>query len=315
VTAKVIFLLGAGFAVVAGSCSRIERLAGLRPGMNSPDALRVPSFLRAGGQSGESGARVTLDGPSDLNEEDTDRIRAREEDLVWTDPDNPESSMEGMEDVMLETGREGPWYVSYTEARRSAMRAGKPLLIWFTNTQFSPLCRSLDKEVFSRGSFGEWAGDAVVRLRLDFNVKGESRDQGRSAMDDKIRKENYLEDLKRQYNVQGFPTVLLVSAHGKVAARYRGYRKSYSDFYEARVRNDTRKAIELHAEWRNSMSRRGYRQWTDEDGREVFARLSRYRAGQLILVEPDGKRIRASESRLSDADRSWIAKEKDKRAN
>ncbi|HCQ38603.1 MAG TPA: hypothetical protein DIV39_05570, partial [Verrucomicrobiales bacterium] len=59
----------------------------------------------------------------------------------------------------------------------------------------------------------------------------------------------------------------------------------------------------------------GYREWADQQGRKVFARLTRYKSGQLILVEPDGRKIRASESRLSDADRTWIAAERAKRDN
>ena len=312
---RVIPLAAAVLAVAGSSCSRIERLAGPKPGANSPDALRVPAFLRAGGRSGNSGVRVTLDDSSELSGEVTDRIKEREEDLMWTDPDNPEKSMEGMEEVMVDKGREGPWFVSYSKARRAAMRSGKPILVWFTDTQFSPLCRSLDSEVFSKGAFSEWAKGAIVRLRLDFNVKGVSGGQGQSAMDDKIRKENYLEELKRRYKVQGFPTVLLLTPDGKVAARYRGYRKSYFDFYEGRLRNDTGKAVDLHGEWRQSMAGRGYREWTDQEGRKVFAKLTRYKSGQLILVEPDGRNIRAKESRLSDGDRAWIASERAKRDN
>lgn len=312
---RVALLLGIVLAMAGSSCSRIERLTAPKPGANSVDALRVPAFLRAGGRTGNSGVRVTLDDSSVLSEETSDRIKAREQDLMWTDPDNPEKSMEGMEEVMVEQGREGPWYVSYSKARRAAMRSGKPLLVWFTDTQFSPLCRSLDSEVFSKENFGEWAQGALVRLRLDFNVKGVSRGQGQSAMDDKIRKENYLEELKRRYKVQGFPTVLLLTPDGKVAARYRGYRKSYFDFYEGRLKNDTGKAVNLHADWRRSMSERGYREWTDQKGRKVFAKLSRYNSGQMILVEPDGRNIRANENRLSDADRAWVASERAKREN
>ena len=312
---RVVLLLGIVLAMAGSSCSRIERLTGPKPSANSQDAFRVPAFLRAGGRTGSSGVKVTLDNSSELSGAASDRIKAREEDLMWTDPDNPEQSMEGMEDVMAEQGREGPWYVSYSKARRAAMRSGKPILIWFTDTRFSPLCRSLDSEVFSKAAFSDWAQNTLVRLRLDFNVKGVNGGQGQSAMDDKIRKENYLGELKRRYKVQGFPTVLVLTPDGKVASRYRGYRKSYFDFYEGRLKNDTGKAANLHGEWRRSMAVRGYREWTDRKGRKVFAKLSRYNSGSLILVEPDGRKIRADESRLSDTDRAWIASERAKREN
>ena len=63
------------------------------------------------------------------------------------------------------------------------------------------------------------------------------------------------------------------------------------------------------------MARRGYREWTDERGRKLFAKLSRYREGELILVEPDGKRILARESKLSAEDRTWILRQKARAGN
>ena len=308
-------LLASLVIIGTGSCSRIERLAQGRPDSNPSEAFKVPSFLQGGGQTGESQVRVSLENPSDLTGNDAKRVQERERDLMWTDPDNPEKSMEGLEEVMAEGSRQGPWYLSYSEARRIAMRSGKPILVWFTDTRFSPLCRSLDGEVFSAASFGEWASGELVRLRLDFNVTGAGNDQGRSAMDDKIRKENYLQSLKRRYKILGFPTVMVITPDGRVVARYRGYKKSYFDFYLARLKNDTRRAVQLHHEWREGMMRRGYREWTDRRGRKVFAKLARYRDGELILVEPDGKRILARENKLSAGDRAWILQQKAKAGN
>ena len=271
-------------------------------------------FQGAGGGS-DAQVKVTLEDPSQLTPESAERIRAREQDLMWTDPDNPEKGMEEMEEVMTERVRRGPWFVSYSEARRTAMRKGKPMLVWFTDTQFSPLCRSLDDEVFSREQFKQWASEAVVRVRLDFNVKGQSAGTGRSAMDDKIRKENYLQALKHRYKVLGFPAVLIMTPDGTVVSRYRGYKKSYFDFYLARLKNDASSAFKLHQKWQKNMERRGYREWKDLRGRTIFAKLTRYRGGQMILVEPDGKRLQAKESNLSKGDRAWIAEQRAKSRN
>jgi hypothetical protein len=102
---------------------------------------------------------------------------------------------------------------------------------------------------------------------------------------------------------------------GTVVSRYRGYKKSFFDFYLARLKNDAGRAVQLHRKWQDNMGRRGYREWKDARGRTVFAKLTQYREGDMILVEPDGKRLRARESNLSSADRAWIAAEKAKRDN
>jgi hypothetical protein len=45
----------------------------------------------------------------------------------------------------------------------------------------------------------------------------------------------------------------------------------------------------------------------------VYAKLARYSGGEMILIEPDGKRLKALEKNLSGVDRAWIAAEKAKR--
>ena len=297
------------------SCSRIARLAEGKPEPTPAEAFRIPAMFRGGGDGADGQVKVTLEDASQLTPESADRIRSREQDLMWTDPDNPEEGMEEMENILVGKGNRGPWFVSYSEARRTAMRMGKPMLVWFTDTQFSPLCRHLDAEVFSKPRFAQWAAEAIVRVRLDFNVKGQSDGPGRSAEDDRVRKENYLQALKRRYKVMGFPTVLVMAPDGTVISRYRGYKKSYFDFYLGRLKNDAVRADKTHLQWRKSMGRRGYREWSDLRGRTVFARLLRYREGEMILVEPDGKRLQAREANLSVGDRAWIAEQRAKSRN
>ncbi len=301
-------------ALLAGlvSCSRIRQIEENRA-PTPLEAYQVPPMLRGGGGRGDSEVKVTLEGGAGLSPDAVDRIRAREEDLMWTDPDNPEQGMEEMEVVIRKNARKGPWFVSYSEARRAAMREGKPLLVWFTDTQFSPLCRTLSSEVFSKGAFQQWAAREVIQVRLDFNVKGESGGTGQSAENDRIRKEDYLQSLKKRYQVRGLPTVLLLTPDGTVNSRYRGYKKTYFDFYLARLKNDATAAAELHSKWRLKMGRRGYREWEDNRGRTVFAKLLRYSKGELILVEPDGKKLRAREGKLGQEDQAWLAAEKAKR--
>lgn len=308
-------LVGVGVAGGLSSCSRLKRMAA---GKQEPTRVAppVPAQFRGAGYR-DPVARVTLEDvtPQEVTEKNVGRLIEREKELMWTDPDNPETGLEGMEEIMALSAKRGPWLISFGEARRAAMREGKPILIWFTDTRSSPLCAYLSAEVFSKKEFSKWAEQEVVRLRLDFNVKGESRGQGHSAMDDKLRKEDYLEVLKKRYKVLGLPMVLLMAPDGTVTSRYRGYQKTYHDFYLSRLQNDVKIAKSHHEKWRSKMGRRGYREWNDNKGRTVFAKLSRYSGGEMILVEPDGKRLKALEKNLSSSDRAWIAEEKAKRGH
>ena len=307
-------LLGAGLGGGLSSCSRLKRMTQEKQTATLTPPP-VPPQLRGAGYSGDPIARVTVEDvtPQPVTEQNMGRLLEREKDLMWTDPDNPESGLEGMEEIMAQSAKRGPWLISYSEARRLAMREGKPILVWFTDTARSPLCKTLSAEVFSKAEFEKWAAEEVIRVRLDFNVKGESRGPGHSAMDDQVRKENYLEDLKKRYKILGLPMVLLMAPDGTVTSRYRGYHKTYHDFYFSRLKNDAQGTKDYHEKWKSKMGRKGYREWVDEKGRTVYAKLARYSGGAMILIEPDGKRLKAEEKNLSGADRAWIAAEKAKR--
>jgi len=249
--------------------------------------------------------RVRVDDPEEMASAE-EQVREREKDLLWTDPDNPEAELVHMQEVTTEgTGRQ-PWGVSFTEGKRSGMRTGKPLVVWFTDSKRSPMCGALSAEVFSTAEFKEWAEDEVVRVRLDFSVKGENED-------DRLRKRDYLEKLKERYRVLGTPAVRVMAPDGTVTGRYRGYQPSYGKFYFDRMKRDVEAARRHHEEWVAHQKRRGYRTWTDDQGRTLFAKLLRYLEGEMILAEPDGRRVRALERNLSAADRAWIEREKGKR--
>ena len=231
-----------------------------------------------------------------------------DEDIVWTDPDNPDAPLPDLEETLATVKHRGPWMESYQNARKTAMRQGKPLLIWFTDTLRSPLCRVLSAELLSQQQFGSWAGENVVRLRLDFNVKDKNAD-------DRLRKAEYLGTLKKRYKAKGLPTMLVMAPDGTVTGRYRGYKRGDPEFYWGRLKNAAAAAESHHTEWKSKMERQGYRDWQDRKGRRLFAKMIRYRKGEMILVEPDGRKALAKESKLSDGDRLWIANEKAKRGN
>ena len=67
----------------------------------------------------------------------------------------------------------------------------------------------MDKEVFAKKLFKDYAKDNLVLLLLDF-----PRGKEQSA---KEKKQN--EDLAAKFNVRGFPTVLLLDAKGNELAR------------------------------------------------------------------------------------------------
>lgn len=302
-----------GFAVVG--CGHVKRavnsLSGDAPSGGVPE---VPAHLRAQSEGGGVTplTRVSLDGeggfPTGVAGAPLPAGIPSDDEISWTDPDNPDAPLEGMEASLASQGDQvGGWEVSYTEATRRAVREGRPILIWFTDTKRSPMCKSLSAEVFSDPAFDAWAYEHLIRLRVDFNVTGKDEDE-------ELRKKAYLAKLKKRYKVMGLPMVLVMAPDGTVTGRYKGYRRGEGEFYWGRIKNATITAEEQQVKWMASMKKKGYRVWKNRKGKQVFARLLRYRMGELLLVEPSGKRLLAKEKQLSDDDRAWIQSELAKRA-
>ena len=64
--------------------------------------------------------------------------------------------------------QEVKWLDSFDEAIKESKNTGKPILANFTGSDWCGWCIRLDKEVFSKKEFQEWAKDNVVLLTVDF---------------------------------------------------------------------------------------------------------------------------------------------------
>lgn len=299
------WICGLGLPVGLGACAKTGKVAqGEQP---NPRGLSGAPLIRA--KSSDGGVAVTPGGnvpatplPSGITPE---------EDIVYTDPDHPEVGIPELA-TLLAAPKRGPWEESSTIARQRSAREGKPLLIWFTDSQMSPMCKALSQELFSTNEFGDWATDKLVRLRVDAaNVKS---DDSNSSLDDseayRLEVKSYYAELKKRYKVMGYPSLIMLNPSGEVVGQYRGYKRGGSQFLWGQLKHSEAVSSESYKSWRMGLEKKGYREWQDRKERKVFARLISYSKGTLIFIEPDGTRSRTQEVNLSDNDRGWIAEQK-----
>jgi len=223
----------------------------------------------------------------------------REEDIVWApeDPDVPIAELAGI--AADDDNPVDSWFVDYKKAMQKSRKDGKPLMIWFTSTRNSPFCKALSNELLSKSEFDTWADENVVRLRIDATIKGKTDA-------DRIEKRKYVESLKKRYKVMGHPVVLIVSPRGTEFGNYRGYKRGGADLYWGRLKNAARSAQRDYSSWKNEMESKGYRVWHNNSGKSVFAKASRYKEGNLWLIEPDGRKSMTTLNRLSLEDKLYI---------
>lgn len=233
-----------------------------------------------------------------------------QEDIIYTDPDNPDAGIPELSSVLAAPKR-GPWEQSETVAKQRSSREGKPLLIWFTDSTGSPMCKALSQELFATNDFGNWANEKLVRLKIDTDLK--VTDPALSLGDAENRRADirtYTIELRKRYKILGFPSMVMLSPSGEVVGRYRGYKRGEAQYLWGQMKHAEAVATKAYEGWRSGLEKKGYREWRDRRERRVFAKLISYKSGMLVLVEPDGTRAKTKEESLSDKDRAWIAEQK-----
>ncbi len=101
------------------------------------------------------------------------------------------------------------WLTDFDKAKAQAKELNRPILVDFSGSDWCGWCIKLDKEVFSKQEFKDYAKENLVLLLLDFPRK--------KALPEAEKKAN--DGLSTKYKVRGFPTVLLLDAEGKELAR------------------------------------------------------------------------------------------------
>ena len=104
------------------------------------------------------------------------------------------------------------WLKDLDEAKKVATKENKKLLVDFTGSDWCGYCIKLHKEVFDTPEFEKFAKDFVL-VELDF-PKRKEQPAAEKAKNQAAQK---------KYGVNGFPTVIIMNASGKVLNRAEGY--------------------------------------------------------------------------------------------
>ena len=108
---------------------------------------------------------------------------------------------------------ESGWLNDYKRAQQEAKTNNKFLLLDFTGSDWCGWCKKLDKEILSQSQFKDYARENLVLLEVDF-----PRAKPQNA---EVRKQN--QELAQQYQVEGFPTIVVLNGDGQKLWQYDGY--------------------------------------------------------------------------------------------
>jgi protein disulfide-isomerase len=108
---------------------------------------------------------------------------------------------------------ESVWLTDVPTAQAQAKAENKIVLMDFTGSDWCPWCIKFHKEVLDSEAFQAYAAKNVVQVELDYpHKKQQSAD---------LKKAN--SDLKDKYNINGFPTLVVLDQNGREIGRQEGY--------------------------------------------------------------------------------------------
>jgi protein disulfide-isomerase len=99
---------------------------------------------------------------------------------------------------------EPSWETDYKKAQEQAKTDKKLLLVDFTGSDWCGWCIKLNREVFSRPEFKDYATKNLVLLEVDFPRA--------KVLPDSVKKQN--QQLANEYQIQGFPTIVVLDGEG-----------------------------------------------------------------------------------------------------
>lgn len=97
------------------------------------------------------------------------------------------------------------WQTDVKKAMEISTKTKKPLLLFFTGSDWCGWCIRLQKEVLKTPEFAKWAKENVVLVELDY--------PRRTPQTPEIKKQN--NELQQAFGIQGFPTVYFAKGTSK----------------------------------------------------------------------------------------------------
>lgn len=104
------------------------------------------------------------------------------------------------------------WLTDYEAAKAAARSANKLLLINFTGSDWCPPCIALEKELFAKPAFTQYAAKHLILLEVDFPRRKPISAEQRAANG----------KVAGAYGIEGFPTVIVLNSDSKPLGKF-GY--------------------------------------------------------------------------------------------
>jgi len=110
------------------------------------------------------------------------------------------------------------WATDYKKAQEEAKTNHRLVFLNFTGSDWCGYCIQLDRAILSKPEFKDYAGKNLVLVEIDFPSRNGARWKAQSL---ELKKQNM--ELAEKYQIEGFPTLVVLDGEGKTLWKYEGY--------------------------------------------------------------------------------------------
>ncbi len=105
------------------------------------------------------------------------------------------------------------WSTNLDDSLKQAATEKRLVLLEFTGSDWCPPCKKQAQDVFGQPAFEEFAKANLVPVKIDFPRRSEQSPETQASN----------QALAKKYNVDGYPTLILLDSQGGELARQSGY--------------------------------------------------------------------------------------------
>ncbi len=120
------------------------------------------------------------------------------------------------------TKKEAHWIADFNTAKQLAKKENKPLLVFFTGSDWCGPCKILHKYFFETAEFIKLADKELILYKADFPRRTD-------AITPEQKKMNY--KIKSEFVIRGFPTVVMLNSKGEEVGRRTGFTYDHDTQY------------------------------------------------------------------------------------
>lgn len=222
------------------------------------------------------------------SEEELKKIdNGSDDELVWTNPDDPDAEIPGLTAIFENKKLGHGWQIDFGRAIQLARHQELPLIVWFHDSLISPKSGQLGKEYLETKQFEDWAATRAVCVRLD---SGASLSD--SLADTAKYKADSINALQRRYGLRKKPAFAVITPNGKIVARIDGFDGFLSGFVQE-LEDGVALAQKKYDEHKSELIKLGYRDWRSARGNQrVFAKFMRVDPKrEVVYLRERGGRI------------------------